>query len=316
MAAATPPVPGFAQQSPLPSIGFLHSGSQASYGHILTAFRQGLAQAGFAEGTNTSIEYRWADDHFERLSGLAKELVEQRVSLIFAGGGEVSAVAAKNATQTIPIVFAIGADPVQHGIVPSLNRPGGNVTGISFMVVQVRPKLVELTRELLPHAKSVALVVNPNRLGYEQALDDVRRSADAAGFNCVVLRAGNEQEIDAAFATLAKSRVEAIIFLSDPVYVNRRDNIARLAESLRLPGIFSSREHVMAGGLLSYGASLRDAVRQAGTYAGRVLKGEKPADLPVMQPTQFELAINLKTAKAIGLPMPPTLLARADEVIE
>jgi putative ABC transport system substrate-binding protein len=282
----------------------------------VNAFRQGLVQAGFVEGTSVSIEYRWAEDRFDRLPTLANELVQRKVSLIFAGGGEVTAVAAKAATQTIPVVFAIGADPVAHGIVASMNRPGGNVTGVSFLVVQVRPKLVELIKELLPQAKLIALVVNPNRLGYEQALGDVQKSAQASGLDFIVLKAGREQEIDAAFSLLTKSAVDAALFLSDPVYVDRRDQIARLLDMHKLPGIFASREQVTAGGLISYGASLREAVQQAGIYAGRILKGEKPADLPVTQPTKFELVINLKAANAIGLTVPATLLARADEVIE
>jgi putative ABC transport system substrate-binding protein len=305
-----------AQPSPLPTIGFLHSGTRSSYGHLLAAIQQGLGETGFIEGATVRIEYRWAEDRFDRLPELARDLVQQNVSLIFAGGGEVSAIAAKGATSKIPIVFAIGADPVQHGLVASMNRPGANVTGTTFLVVQVRPKLVELVREILPQAKSIAVLANPNRAGYEQALQDVLGAAKRSGLAVVLLKAGSEREIDAAFSALSSSRVDAMVALSDPVYVNRRVQLAILAAAHKLPTIFSSRENIVAGGLICYGASLVEAARQAAIYAGRILKGEKPENLPVLQPTKFELVINLKTAKALGITVPATLLARADEVIE
>jgi putative ABC transport system substrate-binding protein len=310
------PVASHAQPSALPTIGFLHSGSEASYGHLLAAVRQGLGETGFVEGETVRIVYRWAEDRFERLPELADDLVKRNVSLIFAGGGEVSAIAAKSATSKIPVVFAIGSDPVQHGLVASMNRPTANITGTTFLVVQVRPKLVELTREILPRAKSIAVLANPNRAGYEQALQETLDAAKNANLSVVVLRAGSERDIDGAFATLGKTPVDAVLVLSDPVYVNRRVQIAILAATHRLPTICSSRENVVAGGLISYGASLVDAARQAAVYAGRILKGEQPANLPVLQPTKFELVLNLKTAQALGLSIPATLLARADEVIE
>jgi putative ABC transport system substrate-binding protein len=314
--AAAWPVQTFAQGAATPVIGFLHSGSLGSYGPVIDAFRRGIGEAGYVEGRTVTIEYRWAEDRFDRLPALAGELVRRKVSLIFAGGGELSALSAKAATSTIPIVFAIGADPVQHRIVASMNRPGGNVTGITFLVVQLRPKMVELTRELLPQAKSIAVIANPNRAGYEQGVSDFARAAKAVALDFVILKAGNEREIDAAFTTLASMQVDALLFLSDPVYIGRREQISRLALARKIPTIHGSLEHIIAGSLIAYGASLTDAVRQAGAYSGRILKGEKPADLPVMQPTKFTLAINLKTAKALGITVPPTLLARADEVIE
>ena len=315
-AAAAWPLAARAQQPAKPVIGFLHSGSPGPYSYALTAFRRGLGEAGFVEGDSVTIDYRWAEDRFDRLPALAGELVRRNVSLIFVGGGDIAALAAKSATATIPIVFAIGADPVQQGIVASLNRPGGNVTGVTFLAVEIRPKMVELIRELLPRAKKVAVLGNPNRPGFERLVNDVVKPARAAGLDVRVLKAGNEREIEAAFSTFNQARVDGLLVLSDPVYTNRRDQIARLQRSYKIPAIHGSRESVVAGGLISYGARLEDAYRQAGVYAGRVLKGEKPADLPVMQPTRFELVINLKTAKAIGIEIPPTLLARADEVIE
>jgi putative ABC transport system substrate-binding protein len=314
-AAAAWPVVVRAQQA-IPVIGFLHSGTRSSYSHLLAAIQQGLGETGFIEGSTVRLEYRWAEDRFDRLPELARDLVQQKVSLIFAGGGEVSAIAAKGATSKIPIVFAIGADPVQHGLVASMNRPGANVTGTTFLVVQVRPKLVELVREVLPQAKSIAVLANPNRAEYEQALQDVLNAAKRSDLTVVLLKAGGEREIDAAFSSLGSSRVDAMVALSDPVYVNRRVQIAILAAAHKLPTIFSSRENVIAGGLICYGASLVEAARQAAVYTGRILKGEKPENLPVLQPTKFELVINLKTAQALGLSIPPTLLARADEVIE
>ena len=222
----------------------------------------------------------------------------------------------KSATTTIPIVFAIGADPVQQGIVASLNRPGGNITGATFLAVEIRPKMVELIRELIPQGKKIAVVGNPNRPGFEELVKDVVKPAEAAGLDVLVLKAGNEREIESVFSSLKQARIDGLLVLSDPVYTNRRDQVSRLLTSYKIPAIFGSRESVIAGGLMSYGASIEDAYRQAGVYAGRILKGEKPADLPVIQPTKFELVINLKTAKALGLTVPHSLLSRADELID
>jgi ABC-type uncharacterized transport system substrate-binding protein len=314
--AAAWPLAARAQKREMPVIGFLHSGSPSPSSNILAEFRRGLGEARFVEGDNVIIDFRWAEDRFDRLPALASELVQRNVSLIFVGGGDIAALAAKSATATIPIVFAIGADPVEQGIVASLNRPGGNITGATFLAVEIRPKMVELIRELMPQTKKIAVLGNPNRPGFERLLNDVVKPAEAAGLDVRVLKAGSEREIEAAFSTLNQGKVDGLLVLSDPVYTNRRDQLARLLKMQKIPAIFGSREIVVAGGLMSYGASIEDAYRQAGAYAARILKGEKPADLPVMQPTKFELVINLKTAKALGLTVPPSLLSRADEVIE
>jgi putative ABC transport system substrate-binding protein len=318
-ATAAWPRVSLAQQAATPVIGYLHSASpdpRSSYWAALNEFRQGLGEAGFVEGKSIAIEFGWAEDRFERLPMLAQALVQRNVSLIFAGGGDVVAMAAKAATATIPIVFAIGADPVARGIVPSLGRPGGNVTGVTFLSVELRPKMVELFRELVPGAKTIAVLGNPNRPAFERLVDDVVKPARAMGLQVRVLKAGHEGDIDASFATFGKKRVDGVLVLSDPVYFNRRDQLARLQAQYKVPTIHGARELVLAGGLASYGASIGDAYRQAALYCGRILKGEKPGDLPVLQPTKFELVINLKTARALGIEVPPTLLARADEVIE
>jgi len=315
-AAAGWPLVAQAQQTGKPIIGFLHSSSPGPTSGYLAAFRKGLGESGFVEGDGLTIEYRWAEDQFDRLPALAGELVRRNVSLIFVGGGDVAALAAKSASTVIPIVFAIGADPVQQGIVSSLNRPQGNVTGVTFLAVEIRPKMVELIRELVPRAKKIAVIGNPNRPGFERLLNEVVKPAEAASLEVRVLKAGSEVEIEEAFSTLRDARVDGLLMLSDPVYTNRRDQIARLQKAYKIPTIDSSRESVIAGGLMSYGASTEEAYRQAGVYAGRVLKGESPANLPVMQPTRFELVINLKTATELGIEIPAQLLARADEVIE
>ena len=317
--AAAWPLAARAQQSAMPVIGFLHSASpdpQSSYWAALDAFRSGLGETGLVEGKNVALEFRWAEDRFDRLPALASDLVQRKVALIFAGGGDVVALAAKAATGTIPIVFAIGADPVMQGIVPSLSRPGGNVTGVTFLSVELRPKMIELIRELVPKTATLAVMANPNRPGFERLVNDVLEPARGMGLQVHVLKAGNESEINAAFSTFGQARVDGLLILSDPVYLNRRNQIAELQRTYRMPTIHSSRDHVLVGGLASYGASINDAYRQAGIYCARILKGEQPADLPVLQPTKFELVLNLKMAKELGLDIPPTLLARADEVIE
>src|SRR5262245_5215290 len=314
--AAAWPLAARAQRSAMPVIGFLHSGSAGPSSTNLAQFRRGLTETGFLEGNSVIIDYRWAEDRFDRLPALATELVGRNVSLIGVGGGDIAALAAKSATTTIPIVFAIGADPVQQGIVASLNRPSGNITGATFLAVEIRPKMVELIRELIPQGKKIAVVGNPNRPGFEELVKDVVKPAEAAGLDVLVLKAGNEREIESVFSSLKQARIDGLLVLSDPVYTNRRDQVSRLLTSYKIPAIFGSRESVIAGGLMSYGASIEDAYRHAGVYAGRILKGEKPADLPVIQPTKFELVINLKTAKALGLTVPHSLLSRADELID
>jgi putative ABC transport system substrate-binding protein len=312
------PLMARAQQAAKSVIGFLHSASpdpHSAYWSAAAAFRRCLGESGFVEGQNLAIEFRWAEDRFERLPILASDLVKSNVSLIFAGGGDVAALAAKSATTKIPIVFAIGDDPVKQGIV-SLSRPEGNITGVTFLVVELRAKTLELLRELVPNAATIAVLVNPNRPNFQSLLGEVLEPARRLGLQVHVLKAGNEGEIDTAFSTFRNSRVDALLVLSDPVFFNRRDQLARLEIQYKIPAVHATRGFVAAGGLISYGASVDDAYCQAANYCGRILKGEAPNNLPVMQPTKFDLVINLKTAKVIGFEVPPTLLARADEVIE
>ena len=313
------PLSARAQPLHNPVIGVLHSASpnpSSEYWSAMAAFRRGIADGGFLENKNVSIEYRWAEDHFERLPTLASELVQRKVSLIFAGGGDVAALAAKKATATIPIVFAIGADPVQQGIVSSLSRPEGNVTGATFLAVELRPKILELLRELVPKASVIAIIGNPNRPNFQPLLNEMVALARAIGLQARVLQAANGKEIEAAFNTFSHEPVDGLLVLSDPAYANQRDLLAHLEIQYKVPAVSSSRDYAMAGGLASYGASISDSYYQAGIYSARILKGEKPSDLPVLEPTKFELVINLRTAKSIGVVVPGTLIARADEVIE
>ena len=318
-ATAAWPLAARAQHPAMPMVGILHSASpdpRSAYWSAMAAFRRGVSESGFLEGQNVSFEFRWAEDQFSRLPNLAAELVRQNVSLIFAGGGDVAALAAKEATATIPIVFAMGADPVEQGIVTSLSRPGANVTGVTFLAVELRPKMLDVIRDLLPKVSTIAILGNPNRPNHQALLDQMLASAQARGLQVRVLAAGSGPEIDSAFKILTREPVDALLVLSDPVYLNQRDQLARLELQYRIPTVNASREAVVAGSLASYGASIEDSYYQAGIYTGRILKGEKPADLPVLQPTKFELVINLKTAKALGLIVPQALLVAADEVIE
>jgi putative ABC transport system substrate-binding protein len=298
----------------MPVIGYLHSASPEPYSSMMAAFRHGLAEAGYVDGQNVTIDYRWAEGQFDRLPALAAELVAHRPAVLVAGGGDVSAVAAKAATTTVPIVFTIGADPVKSGLVASLNRPSGNLTGVTFFTITLGPKRLEMLRELQPKAGKIAVLVNPKSL--TPAAKEVQEAARALGQSVHVLDAASEGELDTAFRSLAQERDDALIVVSNPLFTSRREQIVTLANYQRIPAIYPLREYVTSGGLVSYGASIKDAYRQSGVYAGRLLKGAKPGDLPVMQPTKFELVINLKTAKALGIAVPPTLLARADEVIE
>jgi putative ABC transport system substrate-binding protein len=314
-AAATWPLAARAQQS-APIIGFLNSASPAAFAHFVAVFRQGLNETGYVEEQNVAIEYRWAESQFDRLPGMASDLVRRQVAVIVATGSRVAAHAAKAATTSIPIVFLSG-DPVRDGLVASLNRPGGNATGMGLFADVLAAKRLELLRELVPNSAVVGLLVDPG--SPEEAtpqLSDAEAAARAIGQQIAVLSAGSEAEIDRAFVTLAEQRVGALLVLGSPFFTSQRDKIVALTAQYKLPAIYEWREFSTAGGLISYGTSLADAYRQVGVYAGRILKGEKPADLPVLQPTKFELVINLKTAKALGLDVPPKILALADEVIE
>ena len=303
-----------AQQRAMPVIGWLSGTSAGASEPYLAAFRQGLSEAGWVEGQNVIREYRWAEGHYDRLPALAADLVGRKVDLIVAGG-TTAVLAAKSATSTIPIVFN-AADPVEFGLVASLARPGGNLTGVSMMNAELMAKRVELLSELVPHARVIALLVNPDNPGAERMMREVPEAARAKGAQLQILKAGTESEIDAAFATLVQLHAGALVVQADPLFGRRREQLAELASRHAIPAIYDWREFVAVGGLISYGPSRSVAIRQLGIYVGKILNGAKPADLPVQQPTTFELVVNLKTAKALGLPVPQSILARADEVIE
>jgi putative tryptophan/tyrosine transport system substrate-binding protein len=304
-----------AQQKSMPVIGFLGAGSPgpSAYAPYVGEFRQGLSDTGYVEGQNLAIEYRWAEGRYDRLPALAADLVGRKVDLIAALGGRSPALAAKSATSTIPIVFSVG-DPVEFGLVASLARPGGNLTGVSSL--DLTPKRLDLLSQLVPQANLIALLVNPSNATTERAVQDAEEAARTKGVQLRILKAGTESEIDAAFATLVELHAGALMLPSDPYLNSRREQVVALAARHAVPAIYDWREWAAAGGLISYGMSLPAAYRLVGVYAGKILKGAKPADLPVQQPTIFELVVNLNTAKALGLTVPPSILARADEVIE
>jgi putative ABC transport system substrate-binding protein len=314
--AATWPLAARAQQPAVPVVGFLRPIPPTAVPETLNAFRQGLGEIGYAVGRNVVIEHRWSSGHYEQLAALAAEMVERRVSVIFTGGGAVSTLAAKAATKTIPITFVVGDDPVRAGIVTSLNRPEGNLTGVTLYAFILEVKKLELLAELVPQARIIAMLRNQNAPEAESQATAVKAAAAKLGRQLHVLSASTEGEIDAAFAALPELHAGALLVVNDVYFAIRSKQIASLALQYRVPAIFDVRLHVVAGGLISYGSSLTEAYHQAGVYTGRILKGEKPSDLPVMQPTKFELAINLKTAKALGLEVPTSILLRADEVIE
>jgi len=296
----------------MPAIGYLNGTSPAANAESLVAFRKGLSETGRVEGQNLAMEYRWAEFHYERLPGLAADLVDREVDVIAACGGAGEALAAKGATSMIPIVFTVGADPVETGLVASLARPGGNLTGVAILNVELVQKRVELISELVPQARVIGYLINPNNSAIEPNIASAREAVRVRGLQLEILKAGAEGEIDAVFASLVQ-HVDALV-VGDPLFNSRREQIVALAARYRVPAIYNGREYVAAGGLISYGANFAAPYHQIGIYA--VLNGAKPADLPVHQPTTFELVVNLTTAKALGLTVPPSVLARADEVIE
>jgi putative ABC transport system substrate-binding protein len=297
-------------------IGFLSSRALGESAYVLAAFREGLREAGYVEGQNLAITFRWAEGHYDRLPAMAADLVSLRVAALFVAGGPPSALAAKAATSAIPIVFSAVNDPVSLGLVASFNRPGGNITGMSFLNAELISKSVQLLKEIVPAAAVIACLVNPSSPSAEIYMKEVPATASALGIRIPVLNASTQQDLDRAFASLGKIGANALIVPAEPFFDSQRDRIVALAARYAVPMIVGLREYVAAGGLMSYGASLSDSYRRAAVYLGRILRGEKPADLPVQQPTKFDLVINLKTAKTLGLTVSPKLLARADEVIE
>jgi len=314
-AVAAWPLAARAQQ-PMPVIGLLSGRSPVTDTPLIAVMQHGLNDTGFVEGQNVAIDYRWADGHYDRLPALAADLVQRRVACIITIGGDVSVMAAKAATATVPIVFLLGSDPVRSGFVTSLNHPGGNITGVSAFQIELETKNLELLRELRPNAATVAVLLNPSFPGFEGRVNDFQAAARSLGCDITVLKASTSGDIETAFAKLLQARVDALLITIDPFFFNRAAQIVVLASRYAIPTLYARREFAVVGGLMSYGSNADDSYRAAGAYAGRILKGEKPGDLPVQLPTRFELVINLATARALGIDVPATLLARADEVIE
>jgi putative tryptophan/tyrosine transport system substrate-binding protein len=304
------------QQPAMPAIGYLSARSPDDTAHLVAAFRRGLGEQGFVEGQNVTIEYRWALGQYDRLPALATELVRHPVTVLTTTGGEPSALAAKAATSTIPIVFAVGGDPVKQGLVASYNRPGGNATGVSLLTNPVEPKRLGLLRELVPQATTIGFLLNPDLPQAASSLNDVQEAARTINLQVQVLRASTDREIDSAFETIAAQHIQALAVAADPFFDTRREKLVALAARHAVPAMYHFREYVLAGGLVSYGIDASDAYRLVGVYTGQVLKSAKPAELPVMQATKFQFVINLKTAKALGIKISDNLLSLADEVIE
>jgi len=303
-------------QPGLPVIGFLNTASPQPYAKLLQAFREGLAETGYVEGENVAIEYRWADGRRDRMQEMAADLVSRQVNVIAATGGSPAALAAKDATATIPIIFQIGVDPVEVGLVSSLSRPGGNITGATMMAVELGSKRLELLKQMVPTSTLIAALVNPASPGASTQMRELSAAAEALGLRLHIVKASSEQDIVPAFSELERLPAGALWIGADPLFNRQSEQLAMLSVSHRIPAIYQFREFASAGGLMSYSGSITDAYRQAGVYSGRILKGDKPTDLPVQQSTKVELILNLKTAKILGLEVPPALLARADEIIE
>ena len=315
--AAAWPLAASAQQRAFPVIGVLSSRSPAVDTALIAVIRQGLIETGFVEGQNVALDYRWAEGRYDRLAGLAADLVRRQVAVIITMGGEAPALAAKAASASIPIVFAGGTDPIRSGIVTSVQRPGGNITGVSTLIFELEPKRLGLLGELRPHARTTAVLVNLGNIPQaEMQVSDIQAAARSVGQEITILNASTIRDIDAAFARLVQMHADALLVAADPFFFDRTAQVVVLAARHAIPTLYSRREFAAAGGLMSYGASANDSYRLLGVYAARILKGEKPGDLPIQFPTKFELVINLSTAKALGFEVPPPVLARADEVIE
>jgi putative ABC transport system substrate-binding protein len=314
--AAVWPFTAQAQQSALPVVGWMSSSTDSTSVHLVAAFKRGLSEAGYVEGQTVSIEYRWAEGHYDRLPMIASELVRSQITALVAVGGTVVALAAKAATSTVPIIFVIGDDPVKAGLIGSLNRPGGNMTGVTLISAALSAKRIELLRDLKPDASTLGILINPANPNAAFDTQQAQTAIHSLGKQIVVLHAASEQALNVAFDRSAQASVEALVVSNDAFFTTQREQITALAARYAIPAIYAYREYVDAGGLISYGPSFVEIYRQVGGYTGRVLHGEKPIDLPVMQPTKFELVINLKTAKALGIKIPQGLLVAADEVIE
>jgi putative tryptophan/tyrosine transport system substrate-binding protein len=315
-AATAWPLAARAQQPTMPVIGFMHAASADRFPHLVAAFRKGLKEVGYVEGQNVAIEFRWAEGQYDRLPRFAADLVARQVSVLAATGGDRSGLAAKAATATTPILFEIGGDPVQLGLVASLNRPGGNVTGTTLLSRDLAPKRLELLHELVPKASDIALLVNPTSPDADAQSRDLQTAASAVGMQVRVFPASNDSDIDTAFAAMLGQGANALVVQADPFFTNRRDRLVTLANRHAIPAIYPFREFATVGGLITYGADIAEAFREIGVYTGRILNGQRPADLPVLQPTKFDLVINLRTAKALGITVPLTLQVAANDVVE